>query len=191
MNKWVKLIVFALVLASIPVLFAAAGGASGTFTFGSVDAVLEWWGAGSFQGGDLTLDIHSPDSSGQVPVILWCGNPGNGQIVPGNGVNPTVGDYSGATELTASNIVRKGRVHGNVSADPDQAAYASLVSYCPNANWYVAHVLPLKFVAELTVVDGTTGEEVLNLSYQCDATSLIADTYEEMVGQEIPCKVIR
>ncbi len=122
-----------------------------------------------------TLSNGTFSGSGGMPGVVWCGNPGSNNVVPG--VNPVTlkSNFTGTEFVAPSQIDQNGKAPFNVHAKVDSTSLngqilASLS--CPggnvnkSTNWVLVDFTPQQFSALLQGFD-STGTLLTQAIYDC------------------------
>jgi len=121
MNKKLKSLFIALLIATLAISPAYAGGTSIKVGLGSITVDLTAWGVGS--GATAYL------SATGIP-LAWCQDPGNGNIVPGQ--NPSQASAKDGNDLSDSG---KGKFTTFLEGQPNFTGWTAKNFGCPNDNW--------------------------------------------------------
>jgi hypothetical protein len=133
-----------------------------------VKATIGTYGAALSNGGS--------SSSGNIPGIVWCSNPGtNNQVAPG--VNPVTlaVNFSGNQFIASNQIDQNGKAPFNVHAEPEQSVLNTVLDanvLCPGGNpqqatnWILVDFVPQQFSALLQGYD-SSGALLTQAVYDC------------------------
>jgi hypothetical protein len=174
---------FLTVLITVPVMagWGAGWGSGSVIGFGTVTGLKNAQKDGALVTATIgaygsALSNNSFATAGNIPGIVWCGNPGsNTQVAPG--VNPvTLGVNFSGTQIIASNLIdQNGKAPFNVHAEAEQTVLNTVLdanALCPggntqqNTNWILVDFVPQQFSALLQGYD-SAGALLTQAVYDC------------------------
>jgi hypothetical protein len=193
--------IFVAVLMLVLVVSPALGAWGAGWTTGSVIAAGTVTGLKNAQKNGATVKVtvaaygtplvnNAYTSSGNIPGIVFCGNPGANNN-PAPGVNPVVftANFTGNEFIDSTQIDKNGKAPFNAHAKPDQAVLNTVFNsavLCPNPNWVIIDFVPQQFSGLLQGFDGS-GNLLTQSVYDCQIPQSVLATLTYQQQSQYTC----